>query len=119
MQTLGLRTPAMMRSTSGKGDVVARSYGVVSFGPHCSRHLANKSSNLNRLPGLVNTTPRTAKSTLQRTQNKRHVPTCQAAPSGTSSATADESSATTAAYSKLQNGSDIRGVALDSEFVNL
>lgn len=48
-----------------------------------------------------------------------HAPTCQAVPSDAPQPAKDSSpsAATTAAYSKLQNGSDIRGVALDSKFL--
>jgi hypothetical protein len=118
MQTLALRNPPMIGSVSAKCDVVASSYGLASFGPLGSSHLAKIPPKLGRLPRPLISTVRPSKHTSRYTKAKKRVLTCQAAPSATSQAPADASpaAATTAAYSKLQNGSDIRGVALDRTY---
>jgi hypothetical protein len=118
MQSLQLRNPPMIGSASAKADVVTKSYGLATFGPHGSSHLASKSINFGGFPRLVKSALTSRKTTAQQPQNKKHVLICQAAPSAISQATenASPADATTAAYSKLQNGSDIRGVALDGKY---
>lgn len=117
MQTLGLRNPPIISSRLLQGDIAARSYGLRTFCYKFCHHLASKSSNSSGVPRLLSSTQGTLKSTKQHAQNKKHMLTCQAAALGTSQvAAASPAAATTAAYSKLQNGSDIRGIALDSKY---
>lgn len=119
MQSLGLRNPPMMRSTLGQGDVTTRSYGLVSFCCKFSPHLASKSSKSIGLPGPATSTQKTLNSTVQRTQIKKsHVLICQASEASQTVGDSSPAATTAAAYSKLQNGSDIRGVALDSKFTD-
>jgi hypothetical protein len=100
--------------------IVTRSYGLTSFGTQISHQLSRKS------PKPSSGLPRFSYSTLgifesygRNIQYERHTTTCQAVASEAPQTAGDSTlsaATTTAAYSKLQNGSDIRGVALDSTF---